>query len=295
MIPSDSFKNDSIVRQIIKKKLIKIKIILKIMSYNMNFTEIFLHLGIGKTGTKFLQYDFFPFLKNTIYIHRWRIEKTIGFLKSIQNVGKKILYSGEYDIELDKIITLLSKELPHAGIILVFRRQDEWILSQYKRFVKNGYHISFQDFFNLKDGFYYKPKDLFFYPKIEKIINYMKKGAIFLNYESLRKRPKDFLKKISDYIGTDWFNMIRYKERHKSYSEKQLKFSYVASRFIKYTPSDNTLRRILFILPIRYSLLYIGKFMPEIPYNILPTEKELLEIRNYYRDDWEKCLSVFSI
>lgn len=263
--------------------------------------EIFLHLGIGKTGTKFLQYDFFPYLKNTTYIHRWRIEKAIDFLKSVQSFSginsksrKKILYSGEYDVELDKIITLLSKELPLAGIILVFRRQDEWILSQYKRFVKNGYHISFQDFFNLKDGFYYKPKDLFFYPKIEKIINNMKKEAIFLNYESLRKTPKNFLKKITDYIGTDCFE-IRYKERHKSYSEKQLKFSYAVSKFIKYTPSENIFRRIFFVLPIRYSILYIGKYMPEIPYDILPTEKELTEIRNYYQDDWEKCLSVFAI
>lgn len=256
--------------------------------------EIFLHLGIGKTGTKFLQYNFFPFLKNTLYIHRWRIEKVVDFLKTSKKVRKKILYSGEYDIELDEIIKLLSMELPEGRIILVFRRQDEWILSQYKRFLKNGYHLKFKEFFNLKDGFYYKPKDLLFYPKIERVKNNMKKEALFLKYESLKKNPEKFLKKIKEYIGTDHFD-VNMKERHKSYSERQLKFSYIVSRFIKYTPSESILRRLFFVLPLRYSILYVGRVIPEFSFEIFPTQQDLLEIREYYREDWERCLSVFAL
>lgn len=260
-------------------------------------SEIFFHLGIGKTGTKFLQYDFFPFLKNTMYIHRWRIQKATEFISSIKSskIPKKILYSGEYDVEIEKIVKLISKSFPHSGIILVFRRQDEWILSQYKRFIKNGYHLKFKDFFNLKDGFYYKPNDLFFYPKIELILSEMKKEPLFLNYDSLKSKGIDFLSKISKYIGVDFFP-VRLKRRHTSYSEKQLKYSYIFSKFLKFTPSESILKRFTYVLPIRYSILYLGALLPSPNYDhIFPSEQELEEIREFYREDWEKCLSAFAL
>lgn len=259
----------------------------------MGRPEIFFHLGLGKTGTKFLQYDFFPFLKNTIYIHRWDIQKTLSFLEGI-NTSKKIVYSGEYDIEIEDIVQKISENFPDSGIILVFRRQDEWILSHYKRFLKNGYHLKFRDFFNLKDGFYYKPKDLFFYPKIEFIISKMKRKPLLLNYDSLRKNPETFLREICDYIGEDIFS-LNIRKRHESYSRKQVKFSYLVSSFLDFTPSENKIRRFLFVLPVRYSVLYLGKILPELSFDIFPSEKELEEIREFYREDWEKCLRLFSL
>ncbi len=268
--------------------------------------NIFFHLGIGKTGTKFLQYDFFPKLQGVYYIRRTRyhlfpvlIKKLLGQRRRLE--GKKILVSREFDVELECEVSKISEDFPSAGVILVLRRQDEWILSQFKRFLKNGYHLTFREFFNLSknDGIYYKPKDLFFFPKIKFIEEKMRRRPLVLLYDELRSSPFSFLDKIAKYIGAEYpqdeINVGR--RRHASYSENQLMFSYFVSRFVRYAPPFSSgVEKFLFSLPVRYSTLYVGKFIPNrvlrelTPSYLFPSEKELTEIREFYSEDWEKCV-----
>ena len=268
--------------------------------------KIFFHLGIGKTGTKFLQYDFFPKLRGVHYIRRTRyhlfpvlIKKILGQRKRLE--GKKILVSREFDVELEREVSKISEVFPSAGVILVLRRQDEWILSQFKRFLKNGYHLTFRDFFNLSrnDGIYYKPKDLFFFPKIKFIEEKMRRRPLILLYDELRSSPFSFLDKIAKYMGVEYprDEIDVGRRRHASYSEKQLMFSYLVSGLVSYAPPFSSLvEKFLFSLPVRYSTLYLGKFIPYYvlreltPFHLFPTERELSKIKEFYSEDWEKCV-----
>jgi hypothetical protein len=63
----------------------------------------------------------------------------------------KFLISCEFDKQFERETEDFSKFFPDTGIIIVFRRHDEWILSQYKRTIKNGFHVKFKDFFNLEN------------------------------------------------------------------------------------------------------------------------------------------------
>jgi len=266
--------------------------------------NIFFHLGLGKTATKFLQYDFFPKLHGVYYISRTRYHLYPILIRNIIKNGniedKKILVSKEFDIEIEEEVEKISRLFPYAGIILVLRRQDEWILSHFKRFLKNGYHLKFSEFFNLSQnsGFYYKPSDLFFFPKIKFIEKKMRRKPLVLIYDELRENPFSFLDKIARYVGVFYYrdDIDVSKRRHVSYSENQLMFSYIVSSFINYTPPSSVLKKFFFVFPIRYSVLYAGKLLPSkilkylAPSDLFPSEDELSKIREYYAEDWEKCV-----
>ncbi|RLD17565.1 MAG: hypothetical protein DRI36_03430, partial [Caldiserica bacterium] len=99
--------------------------------------EVYFHVGLGKTGSKYLQFVFFPKLKGIYYIHFSKYKKSKEIIK--RKNFKKFLVSREFDRQFEDEINWFSKDFPDAKPIMVLRRHDSWILSQFKRFIKNGY------------------------------------------------------------------------------------------------------------------------------------------------------------
>ncbi len=99
--------------------------------------EIYFHVGLGKTGTKFLQHEFFPKITGIYYIKPQKYIRAksiiLDCLKKNKNQNLKFLISCEFDKQFERETEDFSKFFPDTGIIIVFRRHDEWILSQYKR------------------------------------------------------------------------------------------------------------------------------------------------------------------
>ena len=115
------------------------------MSYH-NDKRIYFHVGTSKTGTTFLQHRVFPKFKNIYYIRAARYRRVF---KIINNTNfKKYLASKEFDQQLEREVKIFSDEYPQAQPIIVFRRHDKYIASQYRRFVKNGFTGNFIDFFD---------------------------------------------------------------------------------------------------------------------------------------------------
>ena len=277
--------------------------------------EIFFHVGLGKTGTKYLQFDFFPKLKGVFYIRPTLYRKSpyiIKFLVEFCRLSKPILVSREFDVQLEDEIKWFQKSLLKAGLkntkvkcIVVVRRHDEWILSQFKRFLKNGYHITFDDFFNFSDTGIFKTHDLFFTRKIEAIREVFRTEPLVLTYDTLREKPLLFLKAIAKFVGVypdtiqdDFFSKISLKPRHTSYSEKQLTFAWFISTLINYLPPQNPIKKYLVVYPIRYGTLWIGRLIPNIPamqkarLKIFPSKERLKKIRAFYKEDWEECRKI---
>ena len=112
--------------------------------------EIYFHVGLAKTGSTFLQKNFFPYLKNIKYI------STHDYINSIDIINKtnykSYLISREFDKQFEREIKKFISYFPDTKIIVVFRRHDQWIASQYKRAVKNGWHWDFKNYYNINNN-----------------------------------------------------------------------------------------------------------------------------------------------
>ena len=66
--------------------------------------EIYFHVGLAKTGSTFLQNNFFPYLKNIKYISTHKYRKCI---KIINNTNyKSYLISREFDRQFEKKLNI---------------------------------------------------------------------------------------------------------------------------------------------------------------------------------------------
>ncbi len=138
---------------------------------------------------------------------------------------QRYLVSQEYDQQFDSEIRRWAKFDPSTRVFIIFRRQDSWFASEYRRFVKNGFLGSMEEFIDLScDGGYFKINDGMYMPKIKLVEELFDNPPFVLLYDELRSDPVRFLHKLSLFIGADFIlDSISFAPRHTSYAEKQLK------------------------------------------------------------------------
>ena len=112
--------------------------------------EIFYHVGLGKTASTYFQYKFFPKLKGIYYIQRTKYRYYPKVIAKCN--AQKILVSNESEGFFEKAIKQFSSLYPDGKIIIILRRQDSWLASQYRRQVKNGLSASFSEFVDLENN-----------------------------------------------------------------------------------------------------------------------------------------------
>jgi hypothetical protein len=262
--------------------------------------EIFFHVGLGKAASTFLQYNVFPKFRGIYYIQRTRYRKAPEII--LRNKYTKYLISGELDNRLfENYIREFSAKFPETKTIIILRRHDSWIASQYRRYLKNGYALYFNEFFDLSyDNGFWKQKDLYFFPLILILEQYFKYKPFVLFYNDLRENPEDFIRLLGSFTGAHYdFNKIDLTRKHSSYNERQLKAILAINKRIdirrKRTIKNKTIRVIIGLIPnlIRYSVLYTARLLPD---SLFPNEELvppgiLSEIRQKYTPDWDQCLS----
>lgn len=259
--------------------------------------EIFFHVGLGKTATTYLQYKVFPKFKGVYYIQRTRYRKSIRIIE--ESKESRIFVSNEFDQQLEQEAKWFSAEHPDAKVIIVFRRHDSWIASQYRRFVKNGFYGQFREFFDIEnDRGMWKQHELDYFAKIQVIEKYFTHKPLVLFYEDMKPDTFAFIDKIANFIGATYDrNDISLDSVHRSYNEKQLKvFRKLASVFYRYNlprvqqPVIRFLHR-LSRQALQYSLLYGALLVPEglVSKEPLIPEEQLKRIREKFTEDWERC------
>ena len=262
---------------------------------------IYIHVGLGRTGSTFLQYRVFPKFRGIRYIQRTRFRRA---KKIIARGGHaRYLVSGEMDgKKLEMHMADFSQPYRHARPIIIFRRHDEWAASQFRRYIKNGHPWHFRDFFDVEhDRGAWKRERLFYFPNIETLETYFTRKPLVLFYDDLKKDPRAFVKRIADYCGAEVdIGRIDFAPKHASYSEKQLRAVYTLGKktsLVKRKPfTSKTLNVIaqLWTNLKRYSILYLARFMPASWFSadpIFPAPEQLSAIREYYNEDWEKCVA----
>lgn len=259
--------------------------------------KIFTHVGLGKTGTTFLQYRVFPMFVGLYYIQRTRYRKVTQIINSTNY--SKYLVSNEFDQQLEHEVKKFSVSFPDATPIIVFRRHDSYIASQYRRFVKNGFRGTFTDFFDMEnDNGYFKKQDLDYFRQIKILEDHFKNSPIVLFYDDFcydaKKFVMDLAKKMEVTID---LQKVNFNRKHTSYSEKQLKAMMCAGKHInlfKRRISKNFIIHLfwrLYLNGLRYSILYGAKLFSENYFDsepLIPPD-ELEKVKNYYQADWKKC------
>lgn len=262
--------------------------------------EIYFHIGMERTATSYLQKKVFPRFNNIHYIPKKDYKNKQAIIN--RSGHNRYLLTYELPPDMESELKQFAQHYPKAKIIIVIRRQDQWIASQYKRYLKNGQCVELKDLLDLKhDKGYWKKTQLLFYPKLQFIEQLFGQKPCILFYEDLKKDPVTFINRFAAFIGASYdSDTIPPKPFHVSYSEKQL---IVLKNIRKKTmpeflrTHDKKLKNKIkhkYALIARYTILTLAQFIPVF----LLKEKKLIhtdtlsEIANYYKDDWEKCKSA---
>ncbi len=262
-----------------------------------NKPDIYFHVGLGKVASTFLQHRFFPKLKGICYIQRTKYRSAP---KIIQNGKcKKYLVSREFDRQLPDEIAWFSRFFPDAKPILLLRRHDQWVVSQYKRYLKNGGNLELDAFFDLEqDKGEWKLHEVYFMPYIKALEQNFSNAPLVLFYEDFQAEPEGFLDKIADYIDATYDRAsVDQRPSHTAYSDKQLKFiRKYGSRWFHRDKSSHRNPLLKWIgrraeMLKSYAFLYAALLTPDykLADEVLYPPEYLQKIREYYQSDWEAC------
>jgi len=259
--------------------------------------EIYFHVGTGKTGSTFLQARIFPLLKGIHYIPTNRYHKI--FLEIEKYSSTKILISREFDQQLEREVKRFSEKHPNTNPIIIFRRHDSYIASQYRRFVKNGFTGNFQAFFDLKnDNGYFKQDDLNYKRQLGLLKKHFTKEPIVFIYEEFRENPHLFTQKLAEIMKCSLESeKVNWKKKHTSYSDHQLKLIKEFGKIINLTKrrvfKKNALHFLwrIYLGSIRYSILHLS-FLATKNNEKLISEDELKAVNIYFQKDWNYIQSI---
>jgi len=211
---------------------------------NPSFKEkkIYIHIGLPKTASTFLQLRLFPKLKNDQIFYSQDLsrilteiiradEKSEDKIKELYSKIEKInsqtilisnetffgSYFNNYD-NFNKNMNLISEIFPQANIIVVLRNQIDWLSSIYKQFVRQGGVVSFNRFLNFRNNKFNLARKTFYKninaldfdwgEKTDYLNNVFGQNNVkVLFYENLAKEPERFLLNLENILGTSVGNV----------------------------------------------------------------------------------------
>jgi hypothetical protein len=256
------------------------------------------HIGLGKTGSTYLQHKFFPKLKGVTYIHSRKYHRVFDLLQQ-KNDGGSYFVSREFDQQLERECTKIAGHYPDAKIIMVLRPPESWIASQYRRFAKNGIHENFQEFFDIEhDAGRWKQTELRFSRHIAFLEKTFSNTPLVLFHEDLKKDPHGFMKKMADYAGATYSETdISLEPVHRSHSEKRLKMMRKYGH--KFLPKEQRYSDNYFVHKLQWrwkqakvhSLMALSRLYPDSHFDdveLIPQE-HLAKVAEAFKEDYETC------
>jgi len=259
--------------------------------------DLFCHVGLGKTASTYLQYKFLPKLKGIRYIQRTRYHRFDRIIARTKHT--KYLVSREFDRQFEREVKKIAEKFPGAHIIIVLRRNDGWIASQYRRYVKNGGIEPFENFVDLEnDQGLWKQKDMYFYNRLRMVKDSFRSWPLVLFHDELKQDAFGFFDKLARYMGVGYErNRIDVNPSHKSYSDKQLKILRHFNRRVFGKDFKGSQNRILHYIRFRtrwlfnHLILYIASLLPERYAGTEPliSAGRLERIRKHCASDWKRC------
>ncbi len=265
---------------------------------------IYLHVGLHKTGTTFLQQAVFPKWKDIEYIAWPNLEL---FLRLDEDRDYLVSREGFYGQNWahhnvrEKSIKRLNEIFPNAKILISFRKHSGYIISSYKQYLHRGGTLSFDEYFDIDSNLGLMKKDDFiFEKKLQGICkNFNQLPFVFL-HEEIRTHMDEFLSDAQVFIGGTAPNKsdIKCRSYNKSvgyYASKVLirlnKLSYSELNPMgKFKLNSYRMKRLR--LDPQSICQYGLSFLPNKEFI---SKSQVEKINNYYENDWKLVIKAKSL
>lgn len=193
--------------------------------------KLFIHLGMNRTGTTFLQTQVFPLLDKVNYVPLYLENRYTRnpFLINVKPDEKTLISNENFSVFLKYtfidqdhvyyapsrvILQRLKQVFPDASIIFCVREQESWLRSVYNNLVKNGYPY---------DYIFFRKYVRFFDQKV--FVDLLKKlfsNVLIYGFDEFKKNPQEIVEKICVFIGTNVPSNIDYNVVNNSNSMKDI-------------------------------------------------------------------------
>jgi hypothetical protein len=261
--------------------------------------NIFFHVGLAKTGSTYLQNRFFKHLAGIQYQHTRQFKNADQFIAT--HPDEHVLVSREFDRQFYVEVDKFALKHPTATPIMLLRKQDKWMASQYRRFVKNGLADRLEAFLDLtNDNGYFKKIDLSFFHKIEYLESKFDNPPIVLLFDEFKKNPKQFLETLASRMDSS-FNLkeINLEAKHAARTDKALKIIRSVNRIIPIRKTEVKwlgpfdIPRQWFMKLIKWKIILFSKICPAawVSKEPLMDPTFLDAVAKEFEDDWNKCLA----
>ena len=164
----------------------------------MQKNKLYIHVGMPRTGTTFLQQEVFPRIKNIDYL-----EHDLPYLFSINpnKLEKTTLYSHEvlsYSFLRDNMAYNLHHCFPDANIIICVRDSESFKRSMYGMKIIRGYKYDYKHY--LSNRLYESDKDIQNYVALlKKLFPYV----FVYSFDGFKKDVPHTVKRICDFMHVE--------------------------------------------------------------------------------------------
>lgn len=211
----------------------------------MKQPKIFVHIGLPKTGTTFLQEKVFPKMdinficKENLAIAKLSSKKVN--LISDEDLSHKL---DTFGVNRYEIAYRIHKLFPNAKIIIVFREKEKWLKSIYNQYLKSVYR-PYMPFDKFKETMI--ENGALKFENYEQFLRRLFPNVLTLQFEDMKKDVYGFVSKICDFMGVE-VPEFDAKPVNTSLTEKQLKLiQFVKARNISLWWKKKIVELLIFI------------------------------------------------
>jgi hypothetical protein len=290
--------------------------------------KVYLHVGMPKTGTTFLQTRCFPYLKGIRYGDKALIEllERIIYLNPImldlqrtaqeaqsalgQVAEDSILLSYErlfgnmlrnYEDQV-YLTGCLKAIFPEAKLLIVIRRQDELVESIYKQSLQSGYYQTINSFLNYRHQTFGESGDRLSLPNLDikqfdlhryvqhYVANFGRDHVAVLPYELLKHDRRDFLTQLAAAVNVEPFYPAHDRQENRSYSWAACQIALLLNRFVRVEGDGSRLLQVIPNKPLTSFLQ--GKPAERRVYRVLRGLNSRLTLRYVLQNGLDRLIYV---
>ena len=172
-------------------------------------SKLFIHIGMHKTGTSYLQACVFPYWPGLHYHPNSHLPSLLAALPH-----QKVLLSNEqlmgYPFDLDRaslpkfesLLAELARHFPEADIMMSFRQHGSYLQSLYKEYLHEGGYLTFdQAYRHSNTEGWIKQDQLEYRARIRRVeAAFGREPFVFLQ-EELRHQPQALFREMNAFFG----------------------------------------------------------------------------------------------
>ncbi len=167
---------------------------------------LYLHVGLHKTGTTYLQSVVFPRWPGVRYLRNLTVENFLRIDPEETVLASREGFSGPaLGNQAEKLAFLkrLSRMFPDARILVSFRRHASYVNAVYSQYLRYGGTLKLAEFFDIDaDGGMLKHDDILFRPYIEAIEQYWGHAPFVFLLSEIMNQPDRLAEDLGALAGT---------------------------------------------------------------------------------------------